>query len=559
MFDTFPAVTGAERAGSPVDLDLLPGAVLALQCEVATGRADEARPGELLDLVEAADRLARWATGLRTRAIASYADRSTGAGSTAAERRFVPDELGLALRVPRLHAQSMIADAQRLAHVLPDTLDALCDGRIDERRADALSFATRVLPDHAARAVEAAVLPHAAGATLRQQQDRTRRAIHRVDPDGEHRRHRVARTDRRVTIQPREDGMASLWVLGAAADSEASFTMLTRLAHAVGADDGRTLDQRRSDLLHQLVQGRLTVTDRTDLERAVARHVQVLDPCVDATGSATSGSGDPRDAAAGSDRGPGDHATAATADHATSDGTGATDGPRHATDRPPPGEARSDALVTVVADVLSRRPQVTDTVRKPVLQIVVGLDTLLGVSDRPGEIIGHGPVVADAVRALADDATGKRLVTDPLSGELLDHGRRTYVPPAALADHVRARDQVCRGPLCTRRARDSELDHFDPWTGGAGTTSDDNLHALCPHHHRLKDAAGWHVLASPDGGLTWISPAGRTHTTEPFDYRAFTDPLPSPVASAGPTGPTAGEPVSPATASAEDDDDPPPF
>jgi hypothetical protein len=183
------------------------------------------------------------------------------------------------------------------------------------------------------------------------------------------------------------------------------------------------------------------------------------------------------------------------------------------------------------------------------IHVVVGVETLLG-ADRPAELLGHGPIDAAAARALAADGIWKRLLTDPASGTLLDVGRTSYTPPAGLADHVRARDQICRGPQCGRRIRD--LDHHQEW-GRDGHTAEPNLFSYCQHHHKLKDAPGWQVIAHPDRSLTWISPCGRRHRTEPFDYRPFTDDLPG----HGPThtAPAAGE------TEPEDqaDDTPPPF
>ncbi len=160
--------------------------------------------------------------------------------------------------------------------------------------------------------------------------------------------------------------------------------------------------------------------------------------------------------------------------------------------------------------------------RKPLIQVVVGLDTLLG-SDRPAELVGHGPIPAVTARAIAAGGTLERLVVDRLSGSLLDHGRTRYAPPAALADFVRARDQMCRGPGCTRRVRD--LDHRTRWDS-LGDTAEENLDGYCRLHHVLKELDGWAVLAHADGRLTWVSPAGRVQTTEPYDYRPFVDDLP---------------------------------
>ncbi|NWJ70321.1 hypothetical protein HX744_07205 [Pseudonocardia sp. ICBG1122] len=45
--------------------------------------------------------------------------------------------------------------------------------------------------------------------------------------------------------------------------------------------------------------------------------------------------------------------------------------------------------------------------------------------------MGRGPVPADLARALAAGGVWQRLVTDPLSGTLLDVGRTRYRPPVA--------------------------------------------------------------------------------------------------------------------------------
>jgi hypothetical protein len=109
------------------------------------------------------------------------------------------------------------------------------------------------------------------------------------------------------------------------------------------------------------------------------------------------------------------------------------------------------------------------------------LETLLGLNDEPAELDGHGPITAATVRdlAFAAGSTWRRLVTDPVSGYLLDYGRTTYRPPVALADHVRARDVTCRTPNCTRPASKCDLDHVISWP--AGTTSESNLSTQCDH------------------------------------------------------------------------------
>lgn len=145
------------------------------------------------------------------------------------------------------------------------------------------------------------------------------------------------------------------------------------------------------------------------------------------------------------------------------------------------------------------------------LNVVISLEALLALSNQPAQIPGAGPIPAEIVRGLLGDATMRRLVTDPMTGHLLDYGRRTYQVPDRLRDFIVARDQTCRFPGCNRRARDCQVDHATPWNGG-GTTDLGNLGALCLRHHQLKTHAGWQILNSgPTGACTWRSPHGRVY------------------------------------------------
>jgi Domain of unknown function (DUF222) len=153
------------------------------------------------------------------------------------------------------------------------------------------------------------------------------------------------------------------------------------------------------------------------------------------------------------------------------------------------------------------------------VHVTVELSTLMGLNDRPGELAGHGPIDAEYARALAfgPESTWRRLVTDPLSGQLLDLGRTRYRPPAALADHVRTRDTSCRTPGCSRPAAACDLDHVIAYPAGA--TSDDNLHAKCRRDHRIKHEGRWRheVSTNPDHPphtIVLTSPMGEQYLTQ---------------------------------------------
>ncbi|MDQ2882815.1 MAG: 13E12 repeat family protein [Actinomycetota bacterium] len=85
------------------------------------------------------------------------------------------------------------------------------------------------------------------------------------------------------------------------------------------------------------------------------------------------------------------------------------------------------------------------------MSVIVPITMLLGLDDQPGELVGYGPIPAELARQIAADDTWRRLLCDPVSGALLDHGRATYTPPAGLAEFVRARDVYCRNPICGHR------------------------------------------------------------------------------------------------------------
>ena len=117
--------------------------------------------------------------------------------------------------------------------------------------------------------------------------------------------------------------------------------------------------------------------------------------------------------------------------------------------------------------------------------------------------------------ALAAGGTWRRLVTDPVSGVVIDVGRTRYRPPAGLADLVRARDRACVFPTCQTPAERCDIDHLTAWSQG-GTTSLDNLVVLCQAHHRLKHTPGWALTRDQASGtLSWHTPDKTVYQRHP--------------------------------------------
>lgn len=185
-------------------------------------------------------------------------------------------------------------------------------------------------------------------------------------------------------------------------------------------------------------------------------------------------------------------------------------------------QKRADALSTICSNFLSEISEtVTPQRRALTVNVTIDLPTLLGLAENPGQLAGYGPIPAAVARELASDAKWKRFITEPQTGNLLDFGRESYEPPQHLKDFLIARDRTCRFPGCRRSALLSDLDHAESWESG-GSTSPDNIGALCRRHHRLKTHDGWRIQSFSDGSCTWTSPLGKEFFTP---ARSMNEPI----------------------------------
>ncbi|WP_410648586.1 DUF222 domain-containing protein [Amycolatopsis sp. cmx-4-54] len=148
--------------------------------------------------------------------------------------------------------------------------------------------------------------------------------------------------------------------------------------------------------------------------------------------------------------------------------------------------------------------------------LYMDLFTYLGLNNDPAEMAGHGSVPASLARHIATgpNTVLRRIITDPLSGQVLDLGRGRYRPSAGLGEFVRVRDRECRRPGCHRPAQACDIDHSLPWQHG-GHTNADELVDLCRRDHRLKDEPGWTYRLASDGTLTVTTPTGQSYDSTP--------------------------------------------
>jgi hypothetical protein len=174
-------------------------------------------------------------------------------------------------------------------------------------------------------------------------------------------------------------------------------------------------------------------------------------------------------------------------------------------------QRRADALVALIADRTFWDVQVN---------VTIPADMLMGVETGGAELNGS-PVTHSLALELAwsPDARWTRLVTDPLTGVLMDAGTTRYVIPKKLRNAIRLRDEVCRWPGCTRKAEFTDTDHVIPHRC-SGRTEADRLVCLCRFHHRLKTFGNWTIRTGSTYGcdLQVTGPLGTTRSTRPKRY-----------------------------------------
>jgi hypothetical protein len=148
------------------------------------------------------------------------------------------------------------------------------------------------------------------------------------------------------------------------------------------------------------------------------------------------------------------------------------------------------------------------------VDIRVDLTTLLGMDDQPGEIPGWGPVIADITRQLvaeADKAEWRMAIED--KNQLVDVITTRRRPTAAQKRMVETRNPTCVFPGCRMPARQSDLDHQNPWAVTHHTHTS-GLEPLCRYHHQQKHG-NWKLKKINPNTYIWTSPLGHTYTTGP--------------------------------------------
>lgn len=424
-----------------------------------------------------------------------------GVDGVRAERMEIEDaarsEIALAARWTETQAQARLQTVRLLHHLLPETASALSAGTISQVHATVvaegaarLAVGAGIDVTHPATdrhgetwqqfADAASQLDHRASAiAARSTRSHTRAAVTRIvdglDPVGWRARRAAAVATRDVWVQAEDDGNALLIARMRIVDAHACLTrirekaqQLQETAAAAGEPDARRIGELRAQALTELIL-----------------------------------SGDRAQTSAGVD----------IAVVAARSGI-ATAHPRLPVQSP---RVSADIQVVITLDALLGLQGIDGSGDTALLRGATGEDELVPAAEIRDLLVGGEAEV-----------TLRRLVTDPLTGHLLDASSRRYRPSPRLRHFIETRDVRCRWPGCNARATSArtDLDHAVPFDDGGGTTRA-NLGVLCRRHHLLKTHEGFDLTASSDdGSCTFTTLSGETYRHAPNPVLPEDDPPP---------------------------------
>jgi hypothetical protein len=437
------------------------------------------------------------------------------------------DEVRAELRLTRRAARRELEHADAVT-ALPQVAQALAAGVIDRARAIVLADGCLDLTEAQQAKLLDELLPEAAAVTATGLAERVRRVAIALDPGWAERRYRAAVRERRLIGYLNHDGSATVSGQYLPADQAAAACARVDLlaAAAKRAGSAARIDHLRAELFMGLLGGRF----HGMTESAIAAELLQQFPPHDAAEESTS---------------------------------------------------ECDA----VAD--ENDTDISSSARRGV-ELRVGLGTLLGLDEQPGEIAGWGPVTSAVAREIAarQRRSEWRFAILDENGELLFDGltrRRPgtaepaqqqaeggivelHVPLTLLSDsrvvgrypawagvladlaaqyarqrpieqdpaarfpgrplrrHSQIQYQRCIFPGCRRPATGCDLDHRRDHARG-GRTVAENLGPGCRHDHMNKTARGWRLIRIDERTFEWISPLGRRHVVH---LQPVAPPLPPP-------------------------------
>ena len=223
----------------------------------------EASDRDLIDLVVAGERSRNSFDAAQAEQMLTYVDRARKAGETFAgvrqgrlEAAASAHELSMALMLPVATIENQLATTRRVRSQMSAVWAGWHAGDVSTRKvtlidqaAQRLSYPTSIATlDHAAADVAGRKTPGQLSAWLN-------RFVERLEAESAAERHRKARSDRSVWIQPTGDGMAWLTALIPELEAASIDQRLDSEARSLPSTDPRTFGQARADMLTDLLLG----------------------------------------------------------------------------------------------------------------------------------------------------------------------------------------------------------------------------------------------------------------------------------------------------------------
>ncbi|HET6167715.1 MAG TPA: HNH endonuclease signature motif containing protein [Marmoricola sp.] len=162
------------------------------------------------------------------------------------------------------------------------------------------------------------------------------------------------------------------------------------------------------------------------------------------------------------------------------------------------------------------------TYARPIVNVTVPIQTLMGIADEPGVLSGGTVVPASLARLISQEpgSTWHRMLTDE-GGRMVELSTQSYKPTDAIWRQVVAEQSICFRPGCDTASTEVDLDHRVRWP--QGPTEPANLTPGCRTDHRAKHAPGFSIELGPDGGFMLRTAAGFRHPIDPTTHPVSDD------------------------------------